>query len=129
MCSKFDDVDIGPVTADDLEKANDYLPVITYIARYCVYSVTKKLKCDKRREVLISPGGNVENLSNTLIASISRGGLLYPSESVISLVLITYLVINKLCCNAEFQMSSHQRNVAVHTAMSVAYNEECVFCS
>ena len=27
-CSKFDDVDIGPVTADDLEKANDYLPVI-----------------------------------------------------------------------------------------------------
>ena len=123
-CSKFDDVDIGPVTADDLEKANNYLPVITYIAGYCVYSVTKKLKCDKCREVLISPGGNVENLSNTLIASISRGGLLHPSESVISLVLITYLVINKLCCNAEFQMSSNQRNVAVHTAMSVAYNEE-----
>ena len=123
-CSKFDDVDIGPVTADNLKKANDYLPVITYIAGYCVYSVTKKLKCDKCREVLISPGGNVENLSNTLIASVSRGGLLYPSESVISLVLITYLVINKLCCNAEFQMSFHQRNVAVHTAMSVAYNEE-----
>ena len=35
-CSKFDDVDIGPVTAADLEKANDYLPVITYIAGYCV---------------------------------------------------------------------------------------------
>ena len=44
---------------DDLAKANDYLPVITYIAGYCVYSVTKKLKCDKCREVLISPGGNV----------------------------------------------------------------------
>ena len=35
-CSKFNNVNIGPVTADDLAKAKDYLPVITYIAGYCV---------------------------------------------------------------------------------------------
>ena len=68
------------VTADDLAKANDYLPFITYIAGYCVYSVTKKLKCDKCKKLLISPGENVENLSNALIQGVSKVTYHYITE-------------------------------------------------
>lgn len=33
------------VNANDIEKCNDVLPIITYLAEYCVFSTLKHIKC------------------------------------------------------------------------------------
>ena len=71
------------------------MPVITHIAGYCCYTVTKKVTCLHCTERIVNTEGNVDNLQNELIKKTSRGALLYPATDVVYLVLISYIVINK----------------------------------
>ena len=105
-------------------KANEYIPVITYIAGYCCYSVTKKLQCSHCKNELISPDKNAESFNNSLITGISRGGLLYPCDDVITIVYLNYLVIDNLCASSSFQHSTQQRNIAVETTYSLVVFED-----
>ncbi|KAL3223602.1 hypothetical protein MRX96_027277 [Rhipicephalus microplus] len=40
------------VTQDTLSKMMDIIPVLVYVAGYCVYSTLRRLKCEKCRDVL-----------------------------------------------------------------------------
>ena len=97
-----------PVTidTDDVEKGKQYLPVLTYIAGYCCYSITKKLKCEECKERIVSEEGNINCLQHNMIRGLSRGKLLYPSYEIISIVLVSYLVVNKLTVMDEFYKES-----------------------
>ena len=83
-------------------KANEYIPVITYIAGYCSYSISRKLQCSFCKNMLVSADKNPECFINSLITGISRGSLIYPSEDAIAVVYYNYLVIDTLCSSAAF---------------------------
>ena len=61
------------LTTNDLSAARDYMPVTTYIAGYCSYTVTKKLSCLHCTERVVKTESNVDNFQNELIRRTSRG--------------------------------------------------------
>ena len=108
-----------------------YLPVITYIAGYCCYSVNKKLKCEECKTKMTSNDGNSNSFNNSLIKGISRGGLLYPSCDMVRFVLVSYLVFEKICELEEFLKSQCHRSLVINTILSalddelILYDFEC----
>lgn len=77
------------------------MPVITYLAGYCCYVVLKKIKCECCKEKLVLTDELVVEDSYSLIKNLTRGGLLYPHDSVVRLVLFSYILFNKLLENFE----------------------------
>ena len=77
----------------DVQAAQEHLPVLTYIAGYCCYSINKKLQCVECKHRITSTIGNVDDIQCSLIKGLSRGGLLYPSSDMVNLVLVSCLVI------------------------------------
>lgn len=75
------------------------MPVITYLAGYCCYVVIKKLKCEFCKDKLVLSDELVVEDSYSLIRNLSRGGLLYPHENVVKMVLFSYILFNKLLDN------------------------------
>lgn len=113
------------ITENDIEKTMEYLPVLTYLAGYCCYVVTKKNKCNSCRD-LVTYNENVEDLPdrNSYIKGITRGSLLYPDERVVNIVMYNYIAVNKLTENPDFTHSLNQRNVATEITMKIlAYND------
>ena len=53
----------------------------------------------------------------------SRGGLIYPSYEIVSVVLVSYVVINKMLEMDEFHKSHSQRLLAMNTIISVVESE------
>ena len=109
------------ITINDLSAPQDYMPVITYIAGYCCYAVTKKLSCLHCTETvgIADTEGNVDNLQNELIKKTFPGGLLYPTTDVVHIVLISYIVINKISDTDEFKGSTCHRLATETTPYSV----------
>lgn len=93
LCN-LDEFDIE-ISQDDTEKSLELLPVITYLAGYCCFVVTKKLKCNFCKD-LLTCNENLEDLpdNNNYIQGISRGSLLYPDEAVVNIILYNYITIN-----------------------------------
>ena len=61
------------ISFEEWENAMQYLPVITYIAGYCAFFVSKKLKCEECRERLTSTVGEIYAIENELIPKLTRG--------------------------------------------------------
>nr|CAH7769842.1 unnamed protein product [Callosobruchus chinensis] len=94
----FPDIDVSEV---DIEKVNDEMPVITYLAGYCCFSVLKKVKCDKcQQNLTYTDGFHVED-KHVLIKDLSRGSLKFPKDEVINIVLMQYIIFNKILENFE----------------------------
>ena len=101
--------------------------MITYIAGYCCYTVTKKLSCLHCTERIVKTEGNVDNFQNELIKKTFQGRLLYPAVDVVHIVLISYIVINKICDTDEFKGSTCHRNYAMQCILSSLEDEEFLF--
>ena len=124
------------VTTEEVNEGKEKLPVLTYIAGYCCYSVNKKLKCEDCKKRIVCCSENSSDCFQTnLIKGISRGGLLYPSHDIIDVVLVCYLTIKKLTEIDSFYRDSSQRRIAVSTCLAVLDGEymlndnNFVFCS
>ena len=63
-----------------------------------------------------------------MIKGLSRGGLLYPTQDVIGIVLVCYVTIKKLSESDSFYTSSSQRKLAVNTCLTVL-DGECLMNS
>lgn len=72
------------------------MPVITYLGGYCSYIVTKRLKCELCKLNLVCSKNLLVEDSYSLIKNLSRGGLLFPKETVSHIVLLEYIIFNKL---------------------------------
>lgn len=112
------------VSDDDLEKSIQYLPVITYLAGYCSFSVNRKLNCRCCEMVMVNANGDVNNFQNEYITGVSRGGLLYPNECVVLIVRFVHIIVDKLCKIPEFLVSTFQRRIATELAYSHVSDDE-----
>ena len=110
---------------EEWENAMEYLPVIiTYIAGYCCYSTAKKLQCDECKERITNNIGEVEAIENNLISRMTRGRLLYFCSDIVQMVLVNYIIVNKLAETAEFQSAMSQRQLVLDSTMSAPESEE-----
>lgn len=116
------------VTQDDIEKCIDVLPVITYLAGYCCYAVSKKLKCSFCQDILTCDEG-LENMpdNHNYIQGINRGSLVHPDDVVVNIIMHNYIVVNKLTQYPEFLKSLNQRNLATDFSMNALTDNDIVF--
>ena len=113
------------ITEEAQAKANEYTPVITYIAEYCSYSISRKLQCSFCKDMLVSADKDAECFNNSVIAGITRGGLKYPSEDVVAIVYYSYLVIDNLCASSAFQHSTTTLSVVMLEDLSIMRLDKC----
>lgn len=115
------------VTQDDIEKCTDVLPVITYLAGYCCYAVSKKTKCSFCQDIITCDEGE-ENISDnhSYIQGINRGSLLHPDEAVVNIIMYNYIVVNKLTQRPEFLKSLNQRSLATDCSLNALTDNDVV---
>ena len=102
----------------DIEAFSNNIPVITYIGGYCCYSINKKLKCQECKELLVSNNGNENSFNHSLIKGLDRGKLLYPSDDIVRVALISNIVIHKLTSFDEFVKSFSQRALCINSILA-----------
>ncbi|ELU05167.1 hypothetical protein CAPTEDRAFT_214669 [Capitella teleta] len=120
---------LGKFQTDSLEArfgqyrqlSQDGLPVLVYLAGYCVYSIYRKLKWESCKEGLTCADGDSANLRNSYIEGISRGGLLYLLEDDVRIVQVNYIVNTKLC---SFQCATNQRACTVRTSLDILFDSD-----
>nr|CAH7731460.1 unnamed protein product [Callosobruchus chinensis] len=94
----------------DYEQVQYEMPVITYLAGYCCYKILRKIKCDICKLELVYDDDLVVEENYNLISSLNRGGLLFPKDIVIRIVLICYIIFNKILANHEDEfLSTHYK--------------------
>jgi len=103
---------------DDFVKVEEYLPVITYISGYVCFAMNKKLKCIYCKSRMTCGCDDVPNTEDSFINGISRGGLVIPSPEMVHIVLISYLVITKICESDKYQKCSSQSDFADYRSRS-----------
>ena len=110
------------VKEDDFNKCGEVLPVILYLAGYCCYVVSKKIKCNSCKD-LISGRDNVEEIPeiNSYFRGINRGSLLYPNNTTTNFVTYNYVVIDKLI---KLLHSVNRRKLAMHITLNVLADYE-----
>lgn len=131
-----DHLDIGSyhkyveVSQEDIDKCNDCLPVIVYLAGYCCYAVTKKMNCLSCKEmVTCQDSGEEIPESHGYIAGINRGSLLYPASITANMVMYNYIVINKLLNLPAFRHHTSQRNLATEMTIIALGDDDALFPS
>ena len=111
------------------------MPVLTYIAGYCCYSINKKLKCIDCKEYIESSYKSSTNFQTNLVRGLSRGGFSYPSQEFVDIALICYITIAKLVKIDTFYRASSQSKVAVNSCLAVLeaesmlHKNEAHFCT
>lgn len=80
----------------DFQKVQHEMSVITYLAGYCCYTILKNIKCDICKSGLVYDQQLVVEENYNLINNLSRGGLSFPKDTAVRVVLISYILFNKL---------------------------------
>ncbi|XP_068083561.1 uncharacterized protein [Anabrus simplex] len=78
------------VSETDLKISDSDLAVLTYVAGYCCYSILRKLKCQNCSEFLVLDKKLACGKEHELITELDRGGLKYPQELPVMIVMYTY---------------------------------------
>jgi len=112
---------------DDFLKAEEYFPVITYIAGYVCFAINKKLQCIYCKTLTICNDGDV--IKASFIKGISQGGLLFASPEMVRIALISYLVIINICESDEYQDCPSQCDFGVKLSQSVLEAKDFPFFS
>ena len=81
-------------------------PLLVYISGYCSYAAIKKLLCEYCRTFLTAECCD----SGELIAASSRGSLCYPEEDVLTCVVYTFVIVQKLLKEPNERVFLQQRN-------------------
>ena len=86
----------------DMDNLKPELPVLTYLGGYCSHIVLKKLKCNycKNSMIICNTELIVEDNFN-LITNLSRGALQYPRDHVVEIVIISYILFQKILSDYE----------------------------
>ena len=116
------------VTKDDISAINDYLPVITYVAGYCIHVVMKKLRNCQYCKINYIIDNDKFTLppNNNLIKGLDRGGLLYPKPIVVNAIIYNYLILNKIKSSyeKEFLNLKNQRKVLSQMTIDTLMKED-----
>ncbi|XP_023231795.1 uncharacterized protein LOC111631721 [Centruroides sculpturatus] len=117
------------VTLAEIENYNEDLPILTYIAGYCCYSVLKKLKCEFCKDMLVLSEVLEDEELYSLITNVSRGKLLFPQSHVISVVVVTYLIMKKICekFESDFLKVQNQRELVTCLTLNSIVSSELLW--
>ena len=108
----------------DIKAFSNNIPVITYIGGYCCYSINKKLKCQECKELLVSNNGNENSFNHSLIKGLDKGKLLYPSDDIVRVPVISNIVIHKLTSFDEFVKFFSQRALCINSILAALEDEQ-----
>lgn len=114
------------VTESDISELNDILPVITYIGGYCAHSVIKKLNCVSCKENLILDN-DLPDSKFSLTVALDRGGLKYPCDEIITIVIFNYIVVQKLLSpgtEKQFLSVQDHKHIACKLSEHILYSSE-----
>lgn len=100
------------VSDQDLKDTEPDLPVLTYIAGYCCFSVIKKFKCDNCKQFLTIDKELANDVSDRLIIRRDRGGLRFPRKSAVLFVTYSFVILKKLLAIENFLNEKNQRSIA-----------------
>ena len=87
-------------------------------------SINKKLKCQECKELLVFNNENENSFNHSLIKGLDRGKLLYASDDIIQVALISNIVIQKLMHFDKFVKSSFQRAVSFNSILAALEDEQ-----
>ncbi|XP_035223101.1 uncharacterized protein LOC118195870 [Stegodyphus dumicola] len=116
------------VTQNELDSIN-VMPLITYLAGYCVYRFLKTVKCEYCRENLTLDKTLELDEEYRFILNMDRGGLLCPQPDVITVVSYTYIVVKKLVSEEHednFLKVCNQRSLAWALTYQILIDSECI---
>lgn len=116
------------VEPSDIPNAKTYVPVLIYLAGYCVHSVFKRKKCLSCKELHLLDKELSLNIDYDFLKNLDRGSLMFPQEHVVNTVLYNYIVLNKLCFEYETKFLNMQkhRNIATSIALSLVNENDIV---
>lgn len=112
----------------DLDAEKSTIPIITFLAGYCIHSVYKHFKCNACfNELSIDKELICDDEVYKLINGLDRGGLKYPKEETILVVLYCYVVVKKLLSKeleGNFLKSQNQRLLVTSVTYDILNNAE-----
>lgn len=126
------------VVDSDFKKIESDIPVLTYIAGYCCHSILKKYNCDTCKDMLVADKGmNISNINDSerLISKMDRGGLKFPREFPVHVVMYSFIILTKLLTDDAFLKVNNQRITACRQIINkikredVFFQNENVMCS
>lgn len=118
------------ISESDIEKCTEDLPILMYISGYCCFVILKKSKCTHCRDILVSDETlPTDNDLYSLINAISRGKLMKPEMSVVTIILHHYVLIQKILSSTEreFLKVSNQREVLCEIGLSLICDHELLW--
>lgn len=120
------------IDEEETKKCDAVIPVIAYIAGYCCFKIIKKLECSECKIMLCSNSNDDRKIfenKKKYIAGISRGALLYPSETTMNIVMYCYIVANKLLSDVNILKSKNLRRIIIDTTINVLCDNAIQFPS
>ncbi|KAH6933417.1 hypothetical protein HPB50_014795 [Hyalomma asiaticum] len=115
------------VTEEDVKSKEESLPAIVYIAGYCAHAALRKIPCEDCAANITRRDRDMPMGDDMLIEGLTRGALKFPQPVVISAVLHTQLVLEKLTSKeniARFHSARHQRQLLLSVVKHLLIDNE-----
>ncbi|XP_037510196.2 uncharacterized protein LOC119386976 [Rhipicephalus sanguineus] len=115
------------VTEEDVKSKEESLPAIVYIAGYCAHAALRKIPCEDCAANITRRDRDMPMGDDMLIEGLTRGALKFPQPVVISAVLHTQLVLEKLTSKeniARFHAARHQRQLLLSVVKHLLIDNE-----
>jgi hypothetical protein len=110
------------VSDKNINDITSKLPLIAYIAGYCIHSVLNRLKCSECKSNLTTD----ETLSNCslfkIIHNVNRGGLKFPAIEVLNVIVHNFIVVQNILSSkseVEFLKVHNQRQLITHITFNI----------
>ncbi|KAH6938356.1 hypothetical protein HPB50_008862 [Hyalomma asiaticum] len=115
------------VTEEDVKSKEESLPAIVYIAGYCAHASLRKIPCEDCAANITRRDRDMPMGDDMIIEGLTRGALKFPQPVVISAVLHTQLVLEKLTSKeniARFHAARHQRQLLLSVVKHLLIDNE-----
>ncbi|XP_037282363.2 uncharacterized protein LOC119175556 [Rhipicephalus microplus] len=115
------------LTEEDVKSKKESLPAIVYIAGYCAHAALRKIPCEDCAANITRQDRDIPMVNDKLIEGLTRGALKFPQPVVISAVLHTQIVLEKLTSKentARFHAARHQRQLLLSLVKHLLIDNE-----
>lgn len=121
--TEFDKIFLEIKVSDkDINDISEKMPLITYVAGYCVHSVLNRIKCDDCKDNLSTDKKIVNNSNFKEIHKLNRGGLKFPSIDVLNVIVHNFIVVQKIIgkkFEEKFLRVSNQRQLITNITTEI----------
>nr|XP_037273564.1 LOW QUALITY PROTEIN: uncharacterized protein LOC119165499 [Rhipicephalus microplus] len=116
------------LTEEDVNSKKESLPaIVRYIAGYCAHATLRKIPCEDCAANITRQGRDIPMVDDMLIEGLTRGALKFPQPVVISAVLHTQIVLEKLTSKentARFHAAGHPRQLLLSVVKYLLIDNE-----